>query len=469
MAGATAVRRITVCRNRRAFLTAARLVVACLAVLASATQAEATGQGTGDASPTTSSAAPVADHHVHLLSPAAAALATPPVLPEIELPAELAAVLRARIDRRGDQQSLAELYTADALYYRGGTVGWARGREAAAGYVRWTISDWPYRIAPVAFTRNGGSAQIVGYYLEGPSLDQRFGSSLLSLVRETDGIWRIASEVYVFQEPPLRFESPYTAAQLIQKLDELGVRKAAVLSNAYYFDAVRPEPVPGEYARVRADNDWTAAQVAQFPQRLVAFCSFNPLRDYALAELERCAATRRFVGIKLHFNAAQLDLRSHEQLARVRRVFEAASRRHLALIVHVRPGPRYGREEAQIFLRELLPAARNVPVQIAHLWGGESYSADALAAYAEAVAAGNPATRNLYFDLSGLTNYARAEHMPEIVARIRQIGLSRMLYGSDAPPAAALQAFHERVPLTAEEVAAIFANVAPYLRRVPAG
>jgi predicted TIM-barrel fold metal-dependent hydrolase len=405
---------------------------------------------------------PLADHHIHLLSPAAAALATPPLLPEVPLPPDLAAVLHEREVRRNDQKALAEIYTEDAFYYRGGTVGWARGREAAAGSVRWTISDWPYRIAPVAFSRTKDAAEVATYFMEGKALDQRFASSLLSLRKGADGKWRIAAESYVFEDRP-RFEKAYTAADLIAKMDAVGTRRGAVLSSAYYYDSVRPEPVPDEYAKVRADNDWTAEQVASFPDRLVAFCSFNPLREYAPAELERCASSGRFAGIKLHFNAAQLDFHSPEQIAKVRAVMATANARRLPMIIHVRPGNVYGRGEAEAFLRELVAAAPDVPIQIAHLWGGESYSAEALAVYAEAIAAGDPRTRNLYFDLSGVTRYAKAGDLPEIAARIRQIGLERMLYGSDAPPAEAWEQFR-KLPLTDAELRTIAGNVAPYLR-----
>lgn len=82
-------------------------------------------------------------------------------------------------------------------------------------------------------------------------------------------------------------EIPVT--ELIALLDQAGIRRAAVMSTAYMYG--RPSRVVAdEYARVKAENDWTAAQVAKYPERLRAFCGFNPLKDYALAELERCAA-----------------------------------------------------------------------------------------------------------------------------------------------------------------------------------
>jgi hypothetical protein len=35
--------------------------------------------------------------------------------------------------------------------------------------------------------------------------------------------------------------------------------------------------VQDEYAKMRAENDWTSEQVARFPDRLRGFCGFNAL------------------------------------------------------------------------------------------------------------------------------------------------------------------------------------------------
>ena len=95
---------------------------------------------------------------------------------------------------------------------------------------------------------------------------------------------------------------PVLAVDLVKALDSAGIRRAAVLSVAYQFGNPNLPAVEDEYAKVKAENDWTAAQAAQFPDRLRAVCSFNPLKDYALEELDRCAKDSRLrSGIKLHF------------------------------------------------------------------------------------------------------------------------------------------------------------------------
>jgi len=130
-----------------------RLVVGFVAFLVGVGSlvSEARSEATATAqAPSSRTFAPVADHHVHLLSPAAASLLTPPLLPEVRLPTQLDALLKERNRRWRDQAGLADLYTQDAIYSKGGSAGWVQGREAVAGYIRWTVSDTPYVIKPVA-------------------------------------------------------------------------------------------------------------------------------------------------------------------------------------------------------------------------------------------------------------------------------------------------------------------------------
>lgn len=46
--------------------------------------------------------------------------------------------------------------------------------------------------------------------------------------------------------------------------------------------------MPDEYTEVGRENDWTSTQVAKYRDRLLGFCSVNPLRPYALEEIAHC-------------------------------------------------------------------------------------------------------------------------------------------------------------------------------------
>jgi uncharacterized protein len=267
-----------------------------------------------------------------------------------------------------------------------------------------------------------------------------------------------------------RKEEPVSAKQLVAMLDAAGIARAVVLSNAYYFDPIRRgrEAFP----QVQAENDWTAQEVAAFSDRLIAFCSFSPLKDYAIEELERCARSGAFKGLKLHFGTSGVDLRNTEHVEKVRRVFEAANSHRLPIIIHVRASPDSGREHAEILLKQLLPVAPDVPVQIAHLWGGAEFAEGALAAYADAIVARQPATASLYFDVAQIASVMGRDQgaLKRAAAEIRRIGIGRIVYGSDGPtfgnsrPREAWAAFRKMMPLTNDEFTAIANNVAPYAR-----
>src|SRR5262249_15584198 len=73
-----------------------------------------------------------------------------------------------------------------------------------------------------------------------------------------------------------------SASDVIALIDSARIQRALVLSVAYTWGKASRAPVDNEYEQVKAENDWTAQQVAQYPDRLRAFCSFNPLKPYAL-------------------------------------------------------------------------------------------------------------------------------------------------------------------------------------------
>jgi predicted TIM-barrel fold metal-dependent hydrolase len=239
--------------------------------------------------------------------------------------------------------------------------------------------------------------------------------------------------------------------------------------------------VEDEYAKVRAENDWTGAQVAEYPDRLRAFGSFNPLKEYALEELARCATHPNLShGIKLHFGNSDVQLDNPAHAEQLRRVFRAANEHRMAIVVHLRANISkkrpYGAAQARVFLEQLLPLVPDVAVQVAHLSGtGPGYDdppADsAMAVLAEAVERGDPRTLRLWFDV---TTVVEQDIPPDeaalVVRRIRQVGVERVLYGSDAAlgdnlrPRESWAAFR-RIPLTEAEFARIAGNVAPYLGR----
>ena len=272
---------------------------------------------------------------------------------------------------------------------------------------------------------------------------------------------------------------PISAKDVVALLDASGIQRALVFSAAYvYGSPVRT--VEDEYAKVRAENDWTGAQAALYPKRLRAFCSFNPLKDYALAELERCAKNPNLKGgLKLHFSNSDVQLDNPAHVEQLARIFSAANKHRMAIVIHLRPSISrqrpYGAAQAQVFLEKLLPLVPKIDIQIAHLAGNgagyDSAVADkAMAVLAEAIEKNDPRTRRLWFDFATtVTPNISPADAALIVKRIRQVGAKRVLYGSDAqaPPNLTPRdwwAAFRKLPLTESEFNQIARNVAPYLR-----
>lgn len=311
--------------------------------------------------------------------------------------------------------------------------------------------------------------QIIFETKEQPGRSQKFTPSV-------DYHQHLFSSAYVeYQASGLKTIS---AQDVINLLDKAGIRRAVLLSTAYAYGKPGAEPLD-EYAKVKAENDWTAAQAALFPKRLIAFCGFNPLKDYALAELERCAKDPNLrYGIKLHFGNSDVRLENPEHLEKLKKIFQAANAQRMAIVVHLRASISkkrpYGDEQARAFL-ELLSAAPEVPVQVAHLASaGPGYNDPpayaVIEVLADAVAKHDPRTRKLWFDVATV---AVPGNLPEssalLVKLIRQIGIKRILYGSDAAagsnfePRESWEAFCQ-LNLTDKEIKIIAQNKAPYLR-----
>jgi predicted TIM-barrel fold metal-dependent hydrolase len=413
---------------------------------------------------------PLVDHHQHLMSPAA--IRPPePLLPAIQLPEELARLLRVRGEISGSSAP-SDVFTEDAqlLTIRDGV--WVRGQPAVHKFLGFVAKG--IRYIPNAYGVDGASGYIAGTVQLGePAKDVL--NFLLALQKGPDGKWRIAAESATLKPPPT-MQEPATAERLIEQLDDARIPRAVVLSIAYWYgSASRKAPPEEEYAKVRAENDWVIQQAARFPERLVPFCSFNPLKDYALAELARCAKHASVRGLKLHFGNSGVDVKNPQHVEQLRRVFRAANEHRLAIVAHLWiTGGSYGREHSEIFLKEVLPEAPDVTVQIAHLAGaGPGYGFDdAVAVFADAIAAGDPRTRNLYFDVAtNVTDEEPPETLALVAKRLRQLGLGRILYGSDMtvgtetpPPAASWATLRRLLPLEDAELRTLAHNVAPYLR-----
>jgi uncharacterized protein len=421
---------------------------------------------------------PVAAHHQHLIGPAYLAAWHTAPMNAAPLPPVLDDVLRrhrAAIGAPETSEAHRDLYAADARLLLA-----EQAIQGPAAIARWWAS---YRnegfvryVVPLDFGLQDDHGHIVGIMVETrPDSSTRYARRLmrvlLNVQKGSDGTWRIVAESGTPISNPVTVD-PITAASLVEQLNEAGITYGIVAGLGYEF--AEGDETPGERAGLQAENDWTVEQVAQFPGRLVAFCGMNPIRTYAIAEMDRCAAMPGVRGMKLYL-MNRVDLGNPQHVEKLREFVRAANDRRLPLLVHLSMDESDGALHARIFLEQIVPAAPDIPIQIAHMGSGKWFDLDAaddaLRVFADATAARNPLMKNLFFDATGsVYGWESAETYDVLAQRMRTIGLERILFGSDLPlypqekAAGAWAKFRQHMPLTNAELQVIADNVAPYAR-----
>lgn len=413
--------------------------------------------------------APAVDHHQHLLSPAMAQTWSDRLFPAPLLPKELAALVADMEKSWNSESGLAPLYAENGILIEPRSEAFVRGRAAIAARLS-RLFQAGYKLVPNAFHVEGDTGYVTAY-LKRPrdGVELPIAETLLTLRRETGGRWQVVTQTLKVPGPTIL--QPFEAKDLVHLMDQAGIQRAIVLSAAYAFSDKDLPPSPDEYANVRAENDWTAQQAAQFPDRLIGFCAVSPVKDYALVEMRRCSNELHLRGLKMHFGNSGVDSAKPEHLAMVQAVFREANGLKSPIVVHIQRGDDPGVKQAEILLAQVLPAAPDIVVQIAHMAGSDpGWNDDALAVLADAVAKGAPHTERLYFDLATVTENQSYDRLAQLARRIRQIGVSRILFGSDGAfggrttPRQQWGIFQGMVPLSEAEIATIARNTAPHVK-----
>ena len=227
-------------------------------------------------------------------------------------------------------------------------------------------------------------------------------------------------------------------AMLSRRMDADGVRRAFVLSTAYLMaaDAYGTRTAEAaEHARVRMENDFTAAECARDPDRLLAFLSVNPKRGYAVEEVDRCAE-QKMRGLKLHLWNSLVDTRAAADLAALRRVVERAAYHRLPVVAHILVGavPNYGPDDTERFVREIIMPFDTLQISLAHLAGAGGFAAQVQACFERLIALcgpDSPYASRVWVDMSSILVADVPSEARALGALLQQWGLHRVLWGSD--------------------------------------
>jgi len=277
-----------------------------------------------------------------------------------------------------------------------------------------------------------------------------------------------------------------TAEDLLAVMDSSGVGRAQVISSANMFASPMTSGVArGDiHSAVRRENDFLAAEVEKFPNRLIGICSVNPLSDGAASEVRRCGSQLGLAGVKLHLAQSGVDLGNPDHISRLRTTLAAAEEAGLLAILHVPtfPIPEFGREAATALVENVLSSLPDLEVQVAHMsgWGGYDPGADAaMTVFLDAFGSDLLNRENYTFDIAldappttpegqAMTPPGMWAALDSLPIRIRALGIERVVFASDWPGVSMGAGYVEEVrrflPLTEVEVSQILANAGPAAR-----
>ncbi|MBK8006410.1 MAG: amidohydrolase family protein [Gemmatimonadetes bacterium] len=329
-------------------------------------------------------------------------------------------------------------------------------------------SPWPFRPLAALLLLASSACRPAARAEEAPAAALAYPADHHMHLGSADLCARLPAE-----EPCGSYRTPLSvlAEDAVRALDAAHVGKGMVFSAAYLYGLPEFKLPPDSVAYwMRRENEFTAAEVAKAPDRLVGMMSVDPLAPAALDEIARWRGSPLLRGLKMHLFANKVDVRDPAQRDRLGAVFQAAGEAGMPIVVHVGGAP-FGAAEAGLFLREVLPRAGGRPVQVAHGAGGGlppngPRHVAVLRAFADQIVAHGPGTDSLYFDLSYFVwKDEDAAAVAQLLVEVRRIGVERFFFASDfdVQTVVAAAAAVDSLPLTPEERAVVARSCAPWV------
>lgn len=250
------------------------------------------------------------------------------------------------------------------------------------------------------------------------------------------------------------------AEDAIARLDEAHVDRGVVLAAGYMGFPVGFE----DDSNVAPENDYVAAEVAKYPDRLIGFCGINPLFASAVHEVDRCLDLPGMVGVKIHMEGSGVDMTDDADVAALSAVFDAVEARNAPVLMHAADPS--GFPLTAVGYRNLFSVLGDHPtLRVTHAHCAGRSDMDAIEQIRRV--AGSEYTANAWVDMSACLHYFEGAPKAErerIVWELRQWGIENVLFGSDylqflpeQTPLETLQTL-SRYPFTQREIDTILAN-----------
>lgn len=345
---------------------------------------------------------------------------------------------------------------------------------AGTGHVSGTDADGAYRMtyqSSNVLIKRSGTWKAVASHVSGIN---RTPAAAMGSVLDHHVHIMSPRMIKYFKDAGVPFSKPDPDySQLPAIRNRLGRDEFVLVSMAYLYGNPEFGSVENEKAAVMAENDFVAAARGQ-DKRIKLYCSFDPLKEYGLAEAKRCISELKADGLKMHFNASQIYLTVPDHLNKVRPAFELAAANRLPVLLHFdNLHRRFGKPDVDLLVDNILKDLDAVEIQIAHFGTSGGFSQrtrDFLDAFLARLQNDKFLEKHrIMFDISAVALDKDSEGVrkltdddfAQLANYVRKLGPGRILFGTDYPLYSAeeyLTILRERVKLTDAEINAIIAN-----------
>ncbi len=198
--------------------------------------------------------------------------------------------------------------------------------------------------------------------------------------------------------------------------------------------------------KMMRENDHVLEAAKKYPQRVKAFFAVDPLKEFAINEMERCYGLNPNTGLKLHFNTSQVYLTEPEHRNKVKKVLAKSAEYQIPVLLHFDNWhPKFGQRDMEILVDTILPEIPPVEIQIAHFGSSGGFNQKTKDIIDTYLALKNqnriPAKHRIYFDISavaldedseGVSKLINAE-FKELNRYIDLLGIENIVFGTDYP------------------------------------
>ena len=249
------------------------------------------------------------------------------------------------------------------------------------------------------------------------------------------------------------------------------------INNADYINLIgmgyvygSPEFYPGnnEYEKLKQENNYLFKVSNKHKQNVKPFFAIDPLKEYAIEELQRCLQLNKNSGLKLHFSSSQVYLTELEHLKKVKSIFDIASKNNLPILLHFDNWhPKFGKVDIEILVDSILTNLKPIHLTIAHFGtsgGFNQKTKNVINAFVELYETDRiPERHKILFDISavalnkdseGVSKLTKDEFI-ELKSSLDKLGYEKIVFGTDYPLYTAsdyLQVLENELKLSKSEI-----------------